>query len=144
MAKKTLKQAVAQFKAKSRRKPAPKGVQPLWTRPDVFFGDQFTSVLGTVQLPVSAMEGDDTPGRKRQRSEAKRPAGGFYTVRQIAERWGVSDDEVRERFRREPGVIRLTDENASKKRKRTYVTLRIPEEVLQRVERRLSVEGGPS
>jgi predicted DNA binding CopG/RHH family protein len=57
---------------------------------------------------------------------------------------GMSDDEVRERFRTEPGVIRLTDENAGKKRKRMYVTLRIPEEVLQRVERRLSVEGGTS
>jgi hypothetical protein len=51
---------------------------------------------------------------------------------------GFSSDKIRELFRNEPGALKLKDENAAKKRKRSYVTLRIPPEVAQRVKRRLS------
>ena len=92
MPKKTLKQAVEQFKTKSRGKLTSKSAQPQWTHPDLFFGDKFTSVLGSVQLPVSAAgkggDGDVTVGSKRQRGAGERPEGGFYTVRQVAEKWG--------------------------------------------------------
>jgi hypothetical protein len=59
-------------------------------------------------------------------------------VAQLAAEWGFSTDKIRELFRNEPGVLKLKDENAAKKRKRSYVTLRIPPEVAQRVKRRLS------
>jgi hypothetical protein len=41
-------------------------------------------------------------------------------------------------LRNEPGVLKLKDENTAKKRKRSYVTVRIPPEIAQRVKRRLS------
>jgi hypothetical protein len=59
-------------------------------------------------------------------------------VAQLAKEWGFSTDKIRELFRNEPGILKLRDENAAKKRKRSYVTLRIPPEVAQRVKRRLS------
>jgi hypothetical protein len=43
-------------------------------------------------------------------------------VAQLAAEWGFSIDKIRERFRNEPGVLKLKDENAAKKRKRSYVT----------------------
>ena len=62
-----------------------------------------------------------------------------YTVREIAERWRLSDDLVRKVFDSEPGVIAIGQAHSSG-RKRRYVTLRIPESVLERVHRRL--QGG--
>ena len=64
-----------------------------------------------------------------------------YTVRQIAEQWQLSDDMVRKIFEREPGVIAI-GETRSNGRKRRYVTLRIPPDVLERVHRRLQSLGG--
>jgi hypothetical protein len=68
-------------------------------------------------------------------------AAPHYTVRQIAERWQLSDDAVRKFFEKEPGVIAIGD-GRSTGRKRRYVTLRIPEAVLERVHRRLQLSGG--
>ncbi len=52
-----------------------------------------------------------------------------YSVTDVAKLWGLSRDSVRRIFRREPGVMVIGDR---------YVTLRIPESVLERVHRRLS------
>ena len=52
-----------------------------------------------------------------------------YNVTDVAKLWGLSRDSVRRIFRREPGVMAIGDR---------YVTLRIPESVLERVHRRLS------
>jgi transcriptional regulator GlxA family with amidase domain len=52
-----------------------------------------------------------------------------YSVTEIATLWSLSRDSVRRIFRREPGVLAFGDR---------YVTLRVPESVLERVHRRLS------
>jgi hypothetical protein len=62
-----------------------------------------------------------------------------FSVRQIAELWHLSDDLVRKIFEQEPGVIAI-GEARSNGRNRRYVTLRVPEAVLERVHSRL--EGG--
>lgn len=59
-----------------------------------------------------------------------------YTVPEIARLWVFCDDVVRELFENEPGVIRIGAERSSGK-KRRYVSLRIPEDVAERVYRRL-------
>ena len=51
-----------------------------------------------------------------------------YSVTEVAGIWNLSRDSVRRIFRREPGVLVIGER---------YITLRIPESVLQRVHRRL-------
>ena len=60
-----------------------------------------------------------------------------FKVEELAELWAVSDDTIRRLFRDEPGVINLGNEESSRK-KRRYVSLRIPETVAERVHRKLS------
>jgi hypothetical protein len=57
-----------------------------------------------------------------------------YSVREIAELWNLSDDLVRELFEREPGVLVIGRDRSP--RKRRYLTLRIPQDVVERVYRR--------
>lgn len=75
---------------------------------------------------------------EQQRDAVTRPqfAQRHYSVGEIAQMWNISDDSVRRLFEREPGVIPLGNEKSSW-RKRRYITLRIPEEVAERVHRRL-------
>jgi hypothetical protein len=63
-----------------------------------------------------------------------------YAVTEIAEMWNLSPDKVRELFENEPGVLVLGERN--QRHKRRYVTLRIPQTVLERVHRRLSSRSG--
>lgn len=63
-----------------------------------------------------------------------------YSVAQIAELWGWSEDKVRNTFRDEPGVLQ-TRHRTLRARKRQNVMLRIPESVLLRVHARMSVGG---
>lgn len=60
-----------------------------------------------------------------------------YSPAEIAELWNLSTEEVRRIFRDEPGVLVI---GSSKPRygRRRYMTLRIPEDVLERVHRRLT------
>jgi hypothetical protein len=60
-----------------------------------------------------------------------------YSVPEIAELWNLSDDAVRKIFEKEPGVLVIGDQK-SVGRKRRYATLRIPEDVVERVHRRLA------
>ena len=62
-----------------------------------------------------------------------------YTVAQVAEMWGLSDDKVRQVFRAEPGVLQAKVPTI-RARKRQNVTLRIPESVLIRVHARMAVK----
>jgi len=57
-----------------------------------------------------------------------------YAVAEIAEMWNLSVDKVRELFEKEPGVLG----ERSPRHKRRYVTLRIPQTVVERVHSRLS------
>ena len=59
-----------------------------------------------------------------------------YAVTEIAEMWSLSTDKVRALFENEPGVLVIGER--SPRYKRRYVTLRIPQTVLERVHSRLS------
>jgi len=58
-------------------------------------------------------------------------------VDDIAEMWNLSRDSVRRLFRDEPGVLAVTPPR--RRGKRTYVTLRIPASVVERVHQKLSI-----
>jgi hypothetical protein len=57
-----------------------------------------------------------------------------YAPAELAEIWGVDPETIRNIFRDEPGVLKLGNNGG----KRTYITLRIPESVAERVHNRLS------
>ena len=63
-----------------------------------------------------------------------------YAVTEIAEMWNLSADKVRELFEDEPGVLVIGER--SPRHKRRYVTLRIPQTVVERVHCRLSSKSG--
>jgi hypothetical protein len=60
-----------------------------------------------------------------------------YSPAEIAELWGLSVDSVRKIFCNEPGVL-VIGNMRSKRGKRSYTTLRIPQTVLDRIHRRLT------
>ena len=64
-----------------------------------------------------------------------------YSVKDVAEMWKLSDEAIRRLFRTEPGVIKLGADDSYRRRKRDYVTLRIPESVLLRVHEKLRHRG---
>jgi hypothetical protein len=59
-----------------------------------------------------------------------------FTPQELADAWDVSIDVIRRIFRDEPGVLKIGDKNP--RHKRQYLTLRIPQEVAQRVHQRLA------
>jgi hypothetical protein len=59
-----------------------------------------------------------------------------FSPAELAKAWGVSVETVRSIFRAEPGVLKLG--RPGTKFRRGYFTLRIPEQVAERVHRRLS------
>ena len=59
-----------------------------------------------------------------------------FKPEELAKMWGVSTETVRAIFRNEPGVLKIGKTGA--KYKRGYVTLRIPQDVAERVHTRLS------
>ena len=58
-----------------------------------------------------------------------------YTVDQVAAMWNLSHDSVRRMFLSESGVLKIA--RPVTRYKRSYVTLRIPESVLNRVYSRM-------
>ena len=54
-----------------------------------------------------------------------------YTVVEIAELWQFSPDTVRALFRNRPGVLKVG--TGETRHKRPYLSLRIPESILQQV-----------
>ena len=70
-------------------------------------------------------------------TETPRYAMRHFSVNEIAQLWGFSDDAVRNIFEKEPGVLVLGGMQP-KRGKRAYTTLRIPEDVVERVHRRMS------
>jgi hypothetical protein len=64
------------------------------------------------------------------------PVERHYAVVEIAAMWKLSRDKVRDLFQDEPGVLVIGQQ--SSRRKRRYVTLRIPRSVVERVHARLS------
>jgi len=64
--------------------------------------------------------------------------GRDYTVQELATLWNMSEDKIRELFADEPGVKKIPSKNKQRKKRSTYITLRIPESVADRVQRKLS------
>ena len=54
-----------------------------------------------------------------------------YSVKELAEMWGLSPAAIRRLFGNEPGVLRFGKEK--KGHQRDYVTLRVPAHVAERV-----------
>lgn len=73
---------------------------------------------------------------KSARVESAHTKGSHYSVQELATLWGIGVDKIRELFQNEPGVIKI--QKPVKKGRRAYQTLRIPENVAERVQRRLS------
>ena len=65
--------------------------------------------------------------------------GEFFTIQEIAVRWKLSPDKVRRIFAHEAGVLVFANES-SRGNKRSYSTMRIPRDVLLRVERKYSLK----
>jgi AraC-like DNA-binding protein len=84
--------------------------------------------LSTIEEPQTEMRETEATGVPSLVPHGER----HYSVTDVAKLWGLSRDSVRRLFRREPGVLVMGDR---------YVTLRIPESVLERVHRRLSNVG---
>lgn len=61
-----------------------------------------------------------------------------YTAKEVAEIWNLSRSSIIRIFQAEPGVLKIGAKKPGRGR-RNNVTLRIPESVLQRVHRRMSV-----
>jgi hypothetical protein len=59
-----------------------------------------------------------------------------YSPDELAELWSVSAETIRSIFRDEPGVLKIG--KTGTRTKRGYFTLRIPEDVAERVHARLS------
>ena len=114
--------------------PKKKKPVPLWERDDLFFSEEGVSVISK-PIPLVAAPTNQAP---RNQPTPRLDSRKDYTVKELASEWHLSPDKIRELFRNEPGVVKLKDDNAYKKRKRPYVTLRIPPEVAARVKRRLS------
>jgi hypothetical protein len=60
-----------------------------------------------------------------------------YTIEEIARQWQLSCDSVRRLFKDEPGVLAISPRK--RKGKRPYMALRVPQSVLARVHRKLSL-----
>jgi len=73
---------------------------------------------------------------QRVKIESAHVAGQNYTVKELAALWGFSTDKIRELFEDEPGVLKV--QSPTKRGKRPYASIRIPEPVAARVQRRMS------
>jgi len=66
---------------------------------------------------------------------APNPLERHYSVLEVAAMWSLSADTIRRMFEDEPGIVFWG--NAISRRRRRYLTIRIPETVLRRVHQRL-------
>ena len=73
---------------------------------------------------------------KRGQVESSHVAGTAYTPQELAALWGLSVDKIIQLFENEKDVMVMGHTGNS--RRRPYRTLRIPEKVAERVQRRLS------
>jgi hypothetical protein len=67
--------------------------------------------------------------------EEPAPAEQHFTAAEVAAIWNLNVETIRRIFQNEPGVMVL--QSPTKKGKRPYKTIRIPQSVLERVHRRL-------
>jgi hypothetical protein len=72
-------------------------------------------------------------------ADVSRATERHYSVAEVAQVWKLSPGAVRKLFQNEPGVLAIGEPRPKYGRQRGYVTLRIPQSVLDRVHRRLCV-----
>jgi hypothetical protein len=82
--------------------------------------------------------GDEQVRNEQSGISNSKCAAQHYTVAEIAAAWKLSEDTIRKLFRHEPGVLVIGNQKPRYGRRR-YLSLRIPEFVIERVHRRLSV-----
>lgn len=95
------------------------------------------SSLEAKQTWLRERQAASLPVEPPQTGEAPIWAQRHYSVAEVARMWNLSTDAVRRLFERELGVLMIGDVEG-RAGKRRYVTLRIPESVLERVHRKLS------
>ena len=99
------------------------------------------------------IEQQDTPIADRVSPQAANPCSDVdgsvlhsstrhFSPAEIAELWHLSVDTVRRLFEHEPGVVVIEPPAGRHSKRRRYRTIRIPERVIDRVHRRLSVVNG--
>jgi hypothetical protein len=97
------------------------------------------SGLSAAKLPLIS---SDQPSRASAVRDGVRPDSALerhFSIKEIAELWGLCENSVRDLFKEEPGVIRI--HRPRSRYKRAYTTLRIPKSVLDRVHLRMSLIG---
>lgn len=82
------------------------------------------------------MQGYSIPIMQEQSKCIPQFADQHYSVSQVAEKWGLSDDSIRRIFEKEPDVLILA--NRARGSRRVKRTLRIPAHVVERVHKRMS------
>jgi hypothetical protein len=107
-------------------------VIPMRVGDDYFFSAEDLTALG------SLLGSRGTRGASSQTVQPAMPSpeAEFYSVAELAALWRLSRDTIQRLFEEEPGVITLGDKNPRGRRKR--VTLRIPRDVAERVQKRRS------
>jgi hypothetical protein len=80
-----------------------------------------------------------TPAAKPVLTEVSRATERHYSVSEVAELWKLSSGAVRKLFQNEPGVLAIGEPRPKYGRQRGYVTLRIPQSVLDRAHRRMCI-----
>jgi hypothetical protein len=78
---------------------------------------------------------DEQPTTVQQTGAEPDSVEHHYSAGEVAALWGFNVETVRNIFEEEPGIIVLTA--PSRKGKRPYRTIRIPQSVLDRVHRRM-------
>jgi hypothetical protein len=69
-------------------------------------------------------------------ADVSRATERHYSIAEVVEMWNLSPNAVRRLFQHEPGVLTIGEPRPKFGRQRGYVTLRIPQSILERVHRR--------
>jgi len=92
-------------------------------------------------MGASGKERESRPKTPDVRAASASAATAFephFTIQEIAALWQLSEDSVRKLFQGEPGVLEIGQGKKPLKRA-SYRTFRIPQSVVERVHRRLSL-----
>ena len=95
---------------------------------------------GSDGRPTRTSFGREGRGGVTPQSRDRNPAlEQHYSVYEVSQMWGLSEKTIRRIFSDEPGVVKWGQDES--RFKRAYVTLRIPQSVVERVHRRLRQAG---
>ncbi|MCU1330699.1 MAG: hypothetical protein JWN34_6069 [Bryobacterales bacterium] len=65
-----------------------------------------------------------------------------YTVQQLSEKWQVAANTIRNLFKDEPGVLKVSQPRLLTRKQKPHVTLRIPASVVERLHKQWSTPTG--